>query len=130
MELTLKALILVMMGGAIGAPLRFAMSILISRSLDYPSFPIATLAVNVLGSFLLACLTWGTTGRFGISPDTRVLLGIGLIGAFTTYSTFSVETVLLVDRARYLAAAGYMGVTVGLCVMAAFGGMHLAKAYF
>jgi CrcB protein len=118
-----------MLGGAAGAPLRFAMSIFITRALDQPSFPIATLTVNVLGSFLLACLTWASAGRFGINADTRVLLGIGVLGAFTTYSTFSIETVLLFERSRLVAAASYMSLTVALCVLAAFLGMLIAKTY-
>ncbi len=118
-----------MIGGAVGAPLRFAMSVLLFRALNQPSFPYGTLTINVLGSFLLACLTWAAGDRIGIGPEARLLLGGGLLGAFTTYSTFSVETVLLIERSRIFAAAGYAGATVVLCISAAYLGMHLARIY-
>lgn len=130
MELSLRALILVMMGGAIGAPLRYAASELISRVLSQPAFPVATLAVNALGSFLLALLVWTPSGKLGISTDTRLLLGTGLLGAFTTYSTFSVETFVLIDRARHGLALSYVLTTVVLCAAAAYLGMQVARSYF
>ncbi|MEZ4521220.1 MAG: fluoride efflux transporter CrcB [Thermomicrobiales bacterium] len=127
MEITLKALVLVSIGGAIGAPSRFALSVLITRALSQPAFPYATLAVNTLGSFLLAFLTWTVAGRFGMTSSARILLGTGLMGAFTTFSTFSVESVLLIDESRYQSAITYMTVSVLLCVAAAFAGMHAAR---
>ncbi len=127
MEITLRALALVTIGGAVGAPSRFALSVIITRNLQQPPFPYATLLVNVLGSFLLAFLTWTAAGRFGMSNTTRLLLGTGMMGAFTTFSTFSVETLLLFDEARYLTAATYVTSTVLLSLLAAFAGMHFAR---
>jgi len=127
MEITLRALALVSIGGALGAPSRFALSVLITRNLQQPAFPYATLCVNVLGSFLLALLTWTAAGRFGISGSTRLLLGTGILGAFTTFSTFSVETLLLVEESRHLTAALYVLLSVMLCLFAAYLGMHLAR---
>ncbi|HLT20814.1 MAG TPA: fluoride efflux transporter CrcB [Thermomicrobiales bacterium] len=114
------------MGGAIGAPLRFALTMFINRELSQPSFPAATLAINASGSFVLALVFWASAARLG--PDARLLIGTGLLGAFTTYSTFSVETVQLVERSRPLLAAGYVSATVGLCLGAAYLGMQLAKS--
>lgn len=127
MEITLRALTLVGIGGALGAPSRFALSILITRNMQHPAFPYATLTVNVLGSFLLALLTWTAAGRFGLSDSTRILLGTGMMGAFTTFSTFSVETILLLDESRYLTAAIYVLASVLLCVASGFLGMQLAR---
>ena len=121
-------MLLVGIGGAFGAPSRYALSVLVTRHLSQPHFPYATLFVNVLGSFVLALLTWTAAGKFGVSGTTRLLLGTGLMGAFTTYSTFSVETVLLVDQSRYSTAALYVLSTVALCLAAAFIGMQIGKA--
>jgi CrcB protein len=129
-ELTLKAVVLVSMGGVIGAPLRYTLSVLITRSLGSPGFPVATLCVNVAGSFLLGLLTWTAAGRFGLTSNLRILLGIGMLGAFTTYSTFSIETLLLIERDRPLAAALYVLLTASLCIGAAAAGMQAAKSYF
>src|SRR5690606_29929499 len=100
MDLTLRAVLLVTAGGAAGAPLRFVLTVLITNRLDQPGFPVATLFINVAGSFLLAVMTWAATGRLGISTSSRLLIGTGILGAFTTYSTFSVETLVLFERGR------------------------------
>ena len=127
MEITAKTLALVSIGGAIGAPSRLALSVLISRKMEYPAFPYATLTVNILGSFLLALLTWLAAGRFGLSDSSRILLGTGVMGAFTTFSTFSVEAVLLMNQSRHVMAGIYVVGSVVLCVVAAYSGMHLAR---
>lgn len=128
MDLTLRAILLVSIGGAFGAPSRFALSVLVTRYLSQPHFAYATLIVNVLGSFVLAFLSWTAAGKFGVSSTTRLLLGTGLMGAFTTYSTFSVETILLLDQSRYPTAALYVLSTIVLCLGAAFAGMQIGKA--
>lgn len=119
---------LVTAGGAIGAPLRFAMSVLITERLDQPAFPVATLLVNVAGSFLLAALSWTAGGRLGLTPEARLLIGTGILGAFTTYSTFSVETLLLFERGRSGYAIAYIILTATLALLAALAGMRLGKA--
>lgn len=127
MEITLRALALVGIGGALGAPSRFVLSVLITRSFNQPAFPYATLTVNILGSFVLAFLTWVAAGKFGVSDTTRLLLGTGMMGAFTTFSTFSVETILLLDESRHLTALIYIMSSVALCLLAGFLGMQLAR---
>jgi CrcB protein len=127
MEITLRALALVSIGGAVGAPARFAISVLITRAFQQPAFPYATLCVNILGSFLLALLTWMAAGRFGLSASTRLMFGTGMVGAFTTFSTFSVEGLLLIDESRQATAALYMLLSVLLCLAAAYLGMQVAR---
>ena len=127
MDLTLRALMMVGIGGAIGAPLRYAASVLVLRISPATAFPVGTLAVNIVGSFLLALLAWSAAERWGISSDSRLLLGTGILGAFTTFSTFSAETVTLVNQDRHGLAFTYVGTSVLLCVVCAFAGMHLAR---
>lgn len=91
-------------GGAIGAVLRYWVSV----RLESDRFPWATLSVNVLGSFALGLLVFAGAGE-----TTMQLLGIGVCGAFTTFSTFSVETVRLWERGdRRLAVANAVGTLV------------------
>lgn len=116
-----------MLGGAVGAPARFAMSVALTRLFNGPSFPIATFAVNVFGSFLLAAITWAGGERLGIGHSMRLLLGTGMLGAFTTYSTFSVETILLVERGRVTLAILYVIGTVIVVLVAAFLGMRVGE---
>lgn len=97
-------LLLVFVGGGVGAVLRF----LLGRWLASPHFPWHTLAINVLGSFALGLLAGWHRDR----AAWFALLGTGLCGGFTTFSTFSLETLVLAERGRPLAAAGYAGGSV------------------
>lgn len=129
MEITLRALAFVTLGGALGAPSRFALSVLITRNFQTPAFPYATITVNIAGSFALAFLTWTATGRFGVSDSTRLFLGTGAMGAFTTFSTFSVEALLLLEQSRHITAILYVSLSVLLCLAAAYGGMQLGRTF-
>ena len=110
------------MGGAIGAVLRFSVS-----SLFYSSngnFPWGTLAVNVLGSFVLA-LFLGVSGSQ--HHAWNFFLAIGLLGAFTTFSTFSMETILLFKMSQAGMAILNIAANMGLGLTAALGGFYLGE---
>ncbi|WP_199174706.1 fluoride efflux transporter CrcB [Halegenticoccus soli] len=83
-------------GGALGAVLRY----LVGEAVPAEEFPVATLVVNVVGSFVLGLVTFG-----GVGGDVALFVGGGMCGAFTTYSSFSVQTVLLWERRTPLLAA-------------------------
>ena len=87
---------LVALGGAVGAVLRFYLS----ETLPSEAFPWATLSVNLVGSFLLGVVMAATLVD-AIGETQALLLGVGLLGAFTTMSTFSVETVMMVEDGRW-----------------------------
>ena len=89
-------ILLVAAGGALGALLRFWMSTGLGTLLGR-GFPYGTLAVNVLGSFVMGLLFTWMIARGNVSPEWRAALTIGLLGAFTTSSTFSIETMNLVE---------------------------------
>ncbi|MFI9006415.1 fluoride efflux transporter FluC [Actinosynnema sp. NPDC053489] len=93
--------LLVFVGAAAGASLRYATGLLLRRE-----FPLATLVVNVVGSFVLGCVV-------GASPHLVALVGSGLCGGLTTYSTFSHETVRLAEGGRHLRA--FANVAANLC---------------
>ncbi|OLB63924.1 MAG: chromosome condensation protein CrcB [Actinobacteria bacterium 13_2_20CM_2_72_6] len=116
--------LLVALGAAVGAPLRYLADRAVQRRHD-SVFPWGTFAVNVAGSFLLGVLVGGATA---VPRSLVALLGTGLCGALTTYSTFGYETVrLLEDRARAFAVLNAVAsVVAGLG--AAFCGIALAQA--
>ncbi len=104
-------------GGAIGAVLRYGVGQYVSNE----RFPFATLTVNVLGSFLLGLITFA-----GAGSDTLLLVGVGICGSFTTYSSFSVETVRLWETGSRLRASIYALGTLGSCLLAVAAGWLVA----
>ena len=119
-------LLLVIAGAAIGAPLRYLGDRAIQSRHD-TVFPWGTLCVNVLGSLILGLLTGAVTAD-GASPQVQLALGTGLCGALTTYSTFSYETLRLLDSdARLIAAANvFASIVAGLG--AAFLGVAVSQS--
>jgi fluoride exporter len=118
----------VMIGGAMGSALRYAMSTWISAATQ-STFPWGTLVVNVLGSLVIGLFT-GLTGPDGpllISPVGRAFVTIGILGGFTTFSSFSLQTMLLLQDGQWVSAAGNILSSVVLCLVAAGGGIALAS---
>ena len=113
-------------GGALGAVLRFGMSNSVYRLLGR-DFPYGTLAVNVLGSLLLGFLFVLFIERIVVSAEWRSGLLIGLLGAFTTFSTFSLETLALFEAGAPLKALLNIIASVVLCLVATWLGMILGK---
>jgi fluoride exporter len=119
-------LLLVIGGAAIGAPLRYLGDRAVQARHD-TVFPWGTFAVNVFGSLILGIITGAVTAG-GASPQVQLTVGTGFCGALTTYSTFSYETLrLLEDDARLFAAANIVATIVaGLC--SAFLGVAISHA--
>ncbi len=90
-------------------------------------FPLGTLTVNLAGSLLLGFILRLATGATVITPDVRAGLTIGFCGAFTTMSTFSYESVALLNDGDYLRAALYMGATIVGCIVAVLLGTALGN---
>ncbi len=120
MDLT-QGILFVAIGGAIGAVLRY----IIGYYVDSSQFPWATFAVNIIGTFLLAFLTFWYAG---ISAETKLFLFTGFFGAFTTMSTFSLETVSLFFDGRVGTAVMNFICNAGLCVVGAAMGRYVALA--
>ncbi|MGH3715998.1 MAG: fluoride efflux transporter CrcB [Micromonosporaceae bacterium] len=117
-------LLLVMLGGAVGAPLRYLTDRAVAARLD-PVFPWGTFAVNLTGSLLLGVLTGVATALPGWA---YALVGTGFAGALTTYSTFGYETLrLLIDGARGYALANIAGNVIA-CLVVAVAGLWLGTA--
>ncbi len=115
-------------GGACGASLRFYLSQLILNWLG-KGFPFATLAVNILGSLTMGLL-YGLIEEGIIEVSVyRTLIGIGFLGAFTTFSTFSLDTLLLMQQGELFKAMANVLLNVCLCVTAAGLGMYIVSLF-
>ena len=114
--------LMVFLGGGIGSILRYAAGLLVCTS----AFPSSTLAVNAIGSLAIG-LFGGWASRFAWNETTRLFLVTGLCGGFTTFSTFSKESLALAESGRWGAFAAYSLGSVALGLMAVFAGYWLAK---
>lgn len=118
--------VLIFMGGGLGAALRYWLQGLV-YSRTGADFPYGTLAVNVLGCFLIGLLMVSLEERFLAIPSLRLLLTIGILGGFTTFSSFSYETLVLVRDGEMLRALVNVGSSVFACLAATWIGMLTGK---
>jgi fluoride exporter len=114
------------LGGAVGSLLRYWTSIGI-HGLFGRGFPYGTLAVNVLGSFLIGLLTVLLLDRFDVGPVWRAGILIGLLGAFTTFSTFSFETLNLLEQGDVAKGALNSVLNFALCLFATWLGLLIGR---
>ena len=119
-------LLYIALGGVVGTLARYLLQGWVQQRSGLSTFPVGTLAINLTGSFILGLVIRLATGSTLISPDTRAGLTIGFCGAFTTMSTFSYETMKLLNDGEYWFAGLYMGGTVIGCLGAVIAGTELA----
>ncbi|MBN8745174.1 MAG: fluoride efflux transporter CrcB [Betaproteobacteria bacterium] len=110
----------------IGAFARYGQSIVVQGVLGR-SFPFATLSINVLGSFLMGFLFFETLERINVSPELRTGILTGGLGAYTTFSTFSLESLNLIENGEMVKAGLYIGASVVLSIAAAIFGAFLSR---
>jgi fluoride exporter len=113
-------------GGAAGALLRFWVSNGVYALLGR-GFPYGTLAVNVIGSLLMGLLYVFFLERMTVSPELRGAVLIGLLGSFTTFSTFSIETLNLIEQTEFMKAGLNTLLSVSACLIAAWFGLVLGR---
>jgi CrcB protein len=119
-------LLAIALGGALGALARYLVSSGIHAVLGR-GFPYGTLVVNVLGSLLMGFLLVQFTERLGMPPQARALWLVGFLGGFTTFSTFSVETLGLLEEGELLRAGANVALNLVLCLLAAWAGLLLGR---
>jgi CrcB protein len=122
----LQQLLAIAIGGAAGSVLRFLISSNIYRVVGR-DFPYGTLTVNLLGSLMMGVIFVLVTERLLLAAEWRSILMIGFLGAFTTFSTFSMETVSLIENGEMLKAALNAILSVVLCIGATWIGLGLGR---
>ncbi|MDQ4421064.1 fluoride efflux transporter CrcB [Sphingobium sp. DEHP117] len=120
--------LLVMIGGALGALARYQFGHMAGRLMG-SGWPWGTLGVNIIGGLAMGLLAgWLARHGSGGGEQARLLLGVGVLGGFTTFSAFSLETALMIERGQLGGAAAYAGLSVLLSVGALFGGLFTMRA--
>ena len=123
---TLTNIFWVALGGAIGAVLRHLVNIS-PLSTVFEKFPLPTFVINVTGSFFIGFLLIFFTDKVAVSHSLRMMIVVGLLGAFTTFSTFELEVYGLVRERLFMLAAGYLLLSVIVGFVGLVAGVELAK---
>lgn len=118
--------LLVALGGALGSVSRFAIGRASFHWFNH-EWPWATFAVNSLGSFAIGLIYMLITERSALHADSRYLLMVGFLGAFTTFSTFALETVAMLEGGRWVLALGYVLATLVSCILGCGLGMLVMR---
>lgn len=121
----MKELILIFLGGGIGSVLRYLCTLFIN-SQNSTTFPWATFVINILGCFLIG-LFGSIAAKFGISEHLRLMLTVGICGGFTTFSTFSNESLSLLRSGNYLFFTLYLLLSLLLGILAVLLGSCIVK---
>jgi len=123
----MQTLLLVAFGGGAGAVMRYLLGVQAMRTFG-PGWPYGTLGANVIGGFLMGVLVSVLAFRGGADQEKwRLLLAVGVLGGFTTFSSYSLEVVLMIQRRAYVEAAAYGAGSVGLSVIALMLGLFLTR---
>lgn len=121
-------LTLIFLGSGLGGLLRYAFSGWVQK-FGNGAFPMGTLAVNVAGCLLIGFLSAGFSGRVLIREEYRIALLVGLLGGFTTFSAFGIETFAFLNDGQYARAAGNVVLSVGAGLAAVWAGYRLAESW-
>ncbi len=122
--------LIVAAGGALGAVARYGVGTLAGR-LGASHWPWGTLTVNIVGGLLMGALTGWLAFRGGLHAESiRLFAAVGILGGFTTFSAFSLETALMIEKRQLALAGGYVAASVVLSILALFVGLMVAHRAF
>ena len=118
----MKLFFIIALGGAIGALTRQFVASQVIRIMG-EAFPWHTLFINVVGSFIMGIIFELVTFKWNIQPELKVFMTVGILGSFTTFSSFSLDVVILLERGQVFPALGYISASVALSVLFLYFGM-------
>lgn len=124
-------LLLVALGGAIGASARYGLGMAALRLTPNAVWPWGTFVANLIGGLLMGLLTGWLALRGGAEQETvRLFAAVGVLGGFTTFSAFSLEAMLMIERRQWALAGGYVIASAVLAIAALFVGLMIARRAF
>ena len=125
----MKMVLMAAMGGAVGASARYLVGVGALRFIG-TGFPWGTLIVNIAGSLIMGLMIEAFALRYSVSNEFRTFMATGVLGGFTTFSAFSLDFAVLMERKVQGLAALYLGASVGFSVLALFAGLYIARTLF
>ena len=124
-------LLLVALGGALGASARYGLGLMALRLAPNAAWPWATFAANVAGGLLMGLLAgWLALRGVAEQEAIRLFAAVGVLGGFTTFSAFSLEAVQMIERRQWAMAGGYVALSALLAIAAVFAGLMMARKAF
>lgn len=126
--MSLVPILLVAVGGAFGSVCRYLVGVGAGRLLGL-DFPFGTMIVNIVGSFIMGVFIELLALRFDGSEGLRLFVAVGILGGFTTLSSFSLDTIVLFERGAVVATAVYVAGSIVLSLAALVAGLHLVRAF-
>lgn len=124
----MKMILFIGAGSFIGGSLRYLISMFLENKFPI-TFPIGTLVVNIIGCFLIGLL-FTIASKINMTPELKLFLGTGILGGFTTYSAFSLETVTMLQTGYYYPAILYILASLIAGVVATISGIYLLKLFW
>lgn len=121
--------VLVFVGGGIGSSLRYGMMFIPYQKEDLYGFSLITFLINLIGSFIIGFVAEISSEKL-IGNHFTTFLKIGILGGFTTFSSFSLDNLEMIEKGHYVTAGVYMTLSVFVCLMGTFLGQLMAKAIF
>ena len=121
-------LLAIAIGGAVGSLARYFVASTV-QSAAWPGFPWGIFVVNVSGGFIMGVIVALGALKLSYTPEIRAFLTVGILGGYTTFSTFSLDSALLIERGAFTAAAAYVAGSALLSILALFAGMWLVRAF-
>lgn len=122
----LGILLAVALGGALGSLLRYVVAGAVQSS-TWPGFPWGIFVVNISGGFVMGVIVELSALKLNLTPEMRAFLTVGILGGYTTFSTFSLDSALLIERGDYSGAALYIAGSALLSILALFAGLWLVR---
>ena len=120
----MKEIAYIFLGGGLGSVSRYLLHLFINGRGPIVGFPWSTFSINILGSLLIG-IFYALSARFNLSQETRLFLTVGLCGGFTTFSTFSNESLFLFKEGMYLTLISYIALSIILGILAVLAGAYL-----
>ena len=115
-----------MLAGGVGVLLRYALGRM-AITLGWTVLPFGTLIANLIGCFLIGYLSWLLIHRWSASEQLQIIVMVGFLGGFTTFSAFSLEAIMMLQEGAGIKAALYITLQVSLCILMCMAGLLLAK---